>query len=251
MSGGRILVRDVRFDSMRYALIDSSVAMLAARDVTMSDEEIVERVLAGETALFEAIMRRHNQRLYRAARAILRDDSQAEDVVQDAYVRAYEHLRQFAGRASFAAWLIRIAVNEGLARLRSRKRYDEQISEDEGEGDRMDRFASSMPDPEQEASTLEVRRLLDVSIEGLPDSSRAVFVLRDVEGMSTAETADALGITEENVKVRLHRARALLRKTLYLHVSAEAKHAFVFHAVRCDRVVRNVFARIEGRVPQG
>jgi RNA polymerase sigma-70 factor (ECF subfamily) len=236
---------------MRPALTDSSVATVDARDVAMSDEEIVQRVLAGETALFETIMRRHNQRLYRAARAILRDDSQAEDVVQDAYVRAYEHLRQFAGRASFAAWLIRIAVNEGLARLRSRKHYDEQLNEEEGEGDRMDRFASSMPDPEQEASTQEVRKLLDVSIEGLPDSSRAVFVLRDVEGMSTAETADALGITEENVKVRLHRARALLRKKLYLHASTETKHAFVFHAVRCDRVVRNVFARIEGRVPQG
>src|SRR5258705_1337691 len=131
----------------------------------MSDEEIVTRVLAGDTVLFEIIMRRHNQRLYRAARAILGDDAQAEDVVQDAYVRAYEHLPQFAGRASFAAWLIRIAVNEGLARLRSRKRVHQQeaAAEDEG-GDRMDRFASPMPNPEQQAATAEIRRLLEQSI---------------------------------------------------------------------------------------
>jgi RNA polymerase sigma-70 factor (ECF subfamily) len=210
----------------------------------MSDEEIVTRVLAGDTVLFEIIMRRHNQRLYRAARAILGDDAQAEDVVQDAYVRAYEHLPQFAGRASFAAWLIRIAVNEGLARLRSRKRFHEQDTASEDEGARMDRFASPMPNPEQQAAAAEIHRLLEQSIEALPDSNRAVFVLRDVEGMSTTETAEALGITEENVKIRLHRARVTLRKSLYLHARMERKQAFSFHAVRCDRVVKNVFQRI-------
>ncbi len=208
---------------------------------SISDEEVVARVLAGETALFEVLIRRHNQRLYRAARAITRDDAQAEDVMKAEDVRAYQHLPQFAGRASFAAWLIRIAVNEALARLRDRKHYDVAG----GEGDRMDRFASPAPNPEQAAATSEIRRLLEQVIEALPTGNRAVFVLRDVEGLSTAEISDALGISEENVKVRLHRARATLRYTLTLHTGHELRNAFAFHAVRCDRVVKAVFKRIQ------
>lgn len=206
----------------------------------MSDEEVVERVLAGETALFEVIMRRYNQRLYRAARAILRNDSQAEDVLQAAYVKAYEHLRQFAGRAKFGSWLTRIAVNEALGRLRRTRRFDEP----EGDDNNMDRFASSMPNPEQAAASSETARLLESLIERLPDGSRAVLMLRDVEGMSTAETADALEISEENVKVRLHRARALLRSELATYATRETGNAFLFHAPRCDRVVRRVFEEI-------
>lgn len=110
----------------------------------------------------------------------------------------------------------------------------------------MDRFASPTPNPEQAASTSEIRRLLEDLIEALPDGNRAVFVLRDVEGMSTAETSDALGITAESVKTRLHRARATLRKGLSMHASFEARQAFAFHAVRCDRVVKNVFDQIYG-----
>ena len=221
-----------------------TAAVKAAKPEGMSDEEVVARVLAGETSLFEIIMRRHNQRLYRTSRAILRDDAQAEDVVQDTYVRAYQHLAQFAGRAKFAAWLIRIAVNEGLARLRSRERYQEPETMSEDEGDRMDRFASPTPDPEQQASRSEIRRLLEESIEALPDSHRTVFVLREIEEMSTTETAEALGLTEENVKIRLYRARAILRRKLYSHASVESKEAFAFGAARCDRVVRNVLERI-------
>lgn len=207
----------------------------------LRDEDLVTRILAGETALFEIIMRRYNQRIYRAARAILRDDLRAEDVMQAAYVRAYEHLGQFAGRAPFGAWLTRIAVNEALGRLRNQKHYDEQ----EGEGDRMDRFASPALDPEQAAASSETRRLLESLIEGLPEGNRTVFVLRDVEGMSTAETSEALNITEENVKVRLHRARVALRSGLSAYAFSETRNAFAFHAVRCDRVVRNVFQQLE------
>ena len=207
----------------------------------LQDEDLVRRILAGETALFEVIMRRYNQRIYRAARAILRDDSVAEDVMQAAYVRAYEHLGQFGGRAPFGAWLTRIAVNEALGRLRNAKHYEEP----EGEGDRMDRFASPAPDPEQAAASSETRRLLESLIEGLPQGNRAVFVLRDVEGMSTAEASEALSITEENVKVRLHRARVALRNGLSAYAHRETRNAFAFHAVRCDRVVRNVFRQLE------
>lgn len=209
-----------------------------------SDEDVVERVLAGETVLFEIIMRRHNQRLYRTARAILRDDAQAEDVVQDAYVRAYEHLGQFAGKCKFGGWLLRIAVNEALARLRGRKHYAEGEMMPGDEGERMDRFVSRTPNPEQQASTLEMRSLLEKSIEALPEAQRTVLVMRDVEEMSTQETAEALGITTENVKVRLHRARAVLSKNLYAHASVEAKQAFTFGAARCDRMVEEVYKRI-------
>jgi RNA polymerase sigma-70 factor (ECF subfamily) len=224
-----------------------SLTEVATSQDPLTDEEVVARVLAGETGMFEIIMRRHNQLLYRVARAILRNDGEAEDVMQDAYVRAYEHLGQFAGRAKFATWLTRIAVHEALARQHRGNRYQELEPMSEREGDPMDRFASLAPDPEQEASNSEVRRLLEEAVEKLPDAYRTIFILRDMEEMSTTDTADALDITEENVKVRLHRARALLRKSLYARAGMERKEAFNFHAVRCDRVVKNVFERIQQR----
>jgi RNA polymerase sigma-70 factor (ECF subfamily) len=222
-----------------------SPAEVATSQEPLSDEEVVARVLAGETGTFEIIMRRYNQRLYRVARAILRNDGEAEDVMQDAYVRAYEHLDQFAGRAKFSTWLTRIAVHEALARQHRRNRYQDLEPMSEQEGDPMDRFASLALNPEQQAANSEIRRLLEEAVEKLPDAYRAIFILRDVEDMSTTDAADALEITEENVKVRLHRARALLRKSLYARAGMERKEAFDFHAVRCDRVVKNVFERIQ------
>ncbi len=224
-----------------------SPAEVATSQEPLSDEEVVTRVLAGETGMFEIIMRRHNQLLYRVARAILRNDSEAEDVMQDAYVRAYEHLDQFAGRAKFSTWLTRIAVHEALARQRRENRYRELEPMSEREGDPMDRFASLAPDPEQQASNSEVRRLLEEAVEKLPDAYRTIFILRDIEEMSTTDAAEVLEITEDNVKVRLHRARALLRKSLYARAGMERKEAFNFHAVRGDRVVKNVFERIQQR----
>jgi len=211
----------------------------------LSDEEVVARVLAGETSLFEIVMRRYNQRLYRVARSILRNDSEAEDVMQDAYVRAYEHLDQFAGKARFSTWLTRIAVNEALARQRRGNRYQELEPMSQSDGDPMDGFRSMALNPEQEASNSQIRRLLEEAVEKLPDVYRTVFMLRDIEEMSTTDTANALQISEENVKVRLHRARALLRKSLYARAGMERKEAFNFHAVRCDRIVKNVFERIQ------
>jgi RNA polymerase sigma-70 factor, ECF subfamily len=222
-----------------------SPAEVATSQEPLSDEEVVARVLAGETGTFEIIMRRYNQRLYRVARAILRNDGEAEDVMQDAYVRAYEHLDQFAGRAKFSTWLTRIAVHEALARQHRRNRYKDLESMSEQEGDPMDRFASLALNPEQQASNSEIRRLLEEAVEKLPEAYRAIFILRDVEDMSTSDAAHALEITEENVKVRLYRARALLRKSLYARAGMERKEAFDFHAVRCDRVVKNVFERIQ------
>jgi RNA polymerase sigma-70 factor (ECF subfamily) len=180
--------------------------------------------------------------------ASLRNDGEAEDVMQVAYVRAYEHLDQFAGRAKFSTWLTRIAVHKALARPHRGNQFQELEPMSERNGDPMDRFATLEPNPEQQASNSEIRRLLEEAVEKLPDAYRTIFMLRDVEELSTTDTADILEITEENVKVRLHRARALLRKGLYDRAGIERKEAFNFHAERCDRVIQNVFERIQRQV---
>jgi RNA polymerase sigma-70 factor (ECF subfamily) len=233
-------------DSIRWRVCMATLTEAFTSQDPLSDEEVVARVLAGETSMFEIVMRRYNQRLYRVARGILRNDTEAEDVMQDAYVRAYEHLDQFAGRAKFSTWLTRIAVHEALARQRGGNRYQELEPMSEGDpGDPMDGFASTALNPEEQASNSQIRGMLENAVEKLPDVYRTVFMLRDVEEMSTTDTANVLEITEENVKVRLHRARALLRKSLYARAGMERKEAFNFHAVRCDRVVKNVFERIQ------
>lgn len=214
-----------------------------ARMEGWTDEQVVTRVLAGESALFEIIMRRYNQRLYRVARAILRDDAEAEDVMQDAYVRAFRNLKQFEGRAQFSTWLTRIAINEALARQRRRART-EPLEELDSTGDNMSLLASSAPDPEARASNAELRELLESAILNLPEHYRTILVLRDVEEMNTAETAAAVDLSEENVKVRLHRARALVRRELYARAGATSSAVLQFQAPRCDRVVRNVFERL-------
>jgi len=210
-----------------------------------TDEEVVDLVRAGDTALYEIILRRYNQRLYRVARAIVRDDGEAEDVMQAAYVRAYEHLGQFAGRAPFSAWLTRIAVHEALLRLRKRGRID-QLDDSDIVGGAGLNMAETSPDPEQITTRAELRQLLEEAILDLPEQYRAVLMLRDVEELSTAETADALSLTEENVKVRLHRGHGMVRSWLLARVGANAKDAFPFMGLRCDRVVRNVLAKVAG-----
>lgn len=217
-----------------------------ARLEQWSDDEIVRRVREGDLALFELLMRRHNQRVYRAIRSILRDDAECEDVMQDAYVRAYEHLGQFEGRAQFSTWLTRIAVNEALKRLAGRGRTETlDWGRLDGEDDTMMEPASGAPSPEANASRNELGGVLEDAILALPAGYRAVLMLRELEGMSTAETAQALGLTEANVKVRLHRAHALLRNQLYALAGAGAARAFAFPAVRCDRVVQAVMSRLQ------
>ncbi len=217
--------------------------VLKARQESWTDEEVVDRVLAGETALYEIIMRRYNQRLYRIARAILRDDSEAEDVMQDAYVKAYRNLPQFEGRSPFAAWLTKIAVHEALARLRRRQKFD-QLDSGLEEGEFVVEPVSEAPDPEAATSQAEMARILEETLLALPEQYRAVLMLRDIEQMDTADTAVALGLTEENVKVRLHRGRAMLRRDISERIGASSKDVFPFMGERCDRVVRNVLAAI-------
>ncbi len=215
-------------------------------EAALADEEVVARVLAGDGALFEVLMRRYNQRLYRVARSILRDEAEAEDVMQQAYVQAWAHLGQFGGRARFSTWLTKIAAHEALGRVRRRARREPPPDRRPRaiEEDPMSDVKASDPDPEQEALHGELRRLLESAIEALPTGYRAVVVLRDVEGLSTDETAECLGLREDAVKTRLHRARALLREELYERAGVTSSQAFAFHLRRCDRLVAAVFERL-------
>jgi RNA polymerase sigma-70 factor (ECF subfamily) len=197
-------------------------------------------VVAGETVLFELLVRRYNQRIYRTVRSVVRDDSDAEDVMQQAYVNAYVHLHQFEGRASFSTWLTRIAINEALARvhphgLRVVDNVDESI---------MDSFESTEPDPERQAATTELRGIVESEIAALPENYRCVVMLREVEGLSTAETAECLGVQEDVVKTRLYRARTILRDNLYRKAGLTFDGLFTFGQSRCDRTVASVMARV-------
>jgi RNA polymerase sigma-70 factor (ECF subfamily) len=217
-------------------------AAVLERWQALSDEQIVAQVVEGQTALFEVLMRRHNERIYRAARAIVRDDREAEDVMQQAYVNAYAHLRQFDGRAKFSTWLVRIAVNEAIARARKLGRYEALDENTSAAGDIFMR--SQQADPERQAFARELSGLLESALDALPDGARETFVLREVEGLSTAETAECLGVSEDVIKTRLSRARAALRRELFERAGLAASNAFRFERPRCDRVVAAVMARI-------
>ena len=208
--------------------------------MTASDEEIVSCILAGETLLFEVLMRRHNERVYRAARAIVRDDAEAEDVMQEAYVNAYAHLQQFDGRAKFSTWLTKIAVHEALGRVRKRGRYEPLDNES------LETLMPTTlpPDPERLAFGRELGALIESAVDALGPGYREVFMLRQVEGLSTAETADVLGISEDLVKTRLSRARGTLQRSLIARTDSAASTAFTFGQARCDRLVDSVLRRI-------
>lgn len=215
---------------------------LAADHADQPDVDVINQVLRGQTALFELLMRRYNERVYRAARSIVRNDHEAEDVMQQAYVNAFTHLRQFNGSARFSTWLTRIAINEALARVRRQGRYetfDDELSN-------VEPFMPPNPsdNPEQQAFAGELRGLLEWAIDTLPNGMREVFVLREVEGLSTAEVAECLNVSEDVVKTRLSRGRATLRRLLIERTGAKAPEAFRFYRPRCDRVVAGVLARI-------
>ena len=215
-----------------------------------TDEEIVRRIRAGEPALFEVLVRRHNQRLYRVARAILKDETEAEDVMQQAYVSAFTHLHQFEERARFATWLTRIAVHEALGRLRRRGRFEEVDEMAEAHEKTMASLASKERSPEDEALAREMRAILESAFDALPEIYRSVFLLREVEAFSTTDAAECLGITEDTVKTRLHRARALLRHELFERAGLTAGELFPLHLSRCDRVLARVFARLTLPAPR-
>ena len=199
------------------------------------DADVVRRIRDGEPHLFELLMRRHNQRLYRVARAFVRDAAEAEDVMQDAYVRAYAALADFAGRARFSTWLVRITVHEAMARRRRRR---------DGALDDMEQLMDVARGPDEAASSAEVRRLLENAIARLDEPFRVVFVLRAIEQLPVADVAECLQLDESTVKTRYFRARATLKGLLAQHAEALAPYLYDFQLQRCDRVVSNVLQRL-------
>lgn len=201
-----------------------------------SDEAIVQRLKQGETRLFEVLMRRHNQRLFRVARAIVRDDDDAQDVMQEAYVQAFMKLDQFEGRAKFATWLTRITVHAALARVRQQRRAVVDPNAEPA--------VSAMSSPEDAAANQELVRVLEPMIDALPEAFRTVFVLRAVEGLQAAECAACLDIPEETVRTRFFRARRLLQRQVQQQLSVNLPSLYEFHLLRCDHVVASVLLRI-------
>jgi len=212
------------------------------RPVAPSDEEIIGRVRAGETSLFEILMRRHNQRLYRTARSILGNEIEAEDVMQESYVRAFQHLPQFEGRARFSTWLTKIVVHEASLRRRRAVRFlalDTAIQSSPADAARARRS-----DPEVRLLEGEMKTLLEGAVDALPPDYRAVFILREIEELDTGEAAETLMVSEEVVRTRLVRARAMLREHLYRRARITTAGVFELHLARCDRVVLAVMPRI-------
>jgi RNA polymerase sigma-70 factor (ECF subfamily) len=210
----------------------------------LSDEEIVKRVLAGDSGLFELLIRRHDQRVYRVARTILRSEADADDIAQETYLRAFQHLGKFEGRAKFSTWLLKIALHETLARHRENARFEDLDDIPESDVPRVD----SRRSPEQLAVRSEIREVLQGAIDELPPTLRTVFMLREVEGMSASEAAEILEITEDNLNVRLHRAKAMLREKLTERAGEQGPNLFLFEAPRCERLVRRIFENLQQAV---
>jgi RNA polymerase sigma-70 factor (ECF subfamily) len=216
---------------------------------SLTDPELARRVAGGDIAAFRLLMRRHNQTLYRTARSILRDDAEAEDAVQEAYLLAYRAMGGFRGDAKLSTWLVRIVVNEALGRKRKAARSAEIIRLDGDAGSAIESAEVNMSDatpeqPEHEAMRAQTRRLLEKKVDELPDAFRAVFVLRAIEEMSVEETAAALDLPEATVRSRLFRARSLLRESLAREIDFAFEDAFSFAGDRCDRIVAGVLARL-------
>jgi len=225
----------------------SGAAIRSTPTGELSDIDLVSRVRAGHGDAFEILMRRYNRRLFRVARSVVRNDSDAEDIVQDAYIRAYMKIGDFVGPDGFGAWLTRITFNEALGLLRRERACIKTETLPSPESDHIMHqyaFDSGLPDPRRLAESGELRKILETTIQALPPNFRAVFVLRAVEGLSVAETADSLGIPKETVKTRHHRARRLLQDMISTTYADAMPGLFTFDGERCDRVVAGALARI-------
>lgn len=214
-----------------------------------NDAELARRIVGRDEAAFEALMRRHNGRLFRVARAILRDDSEAEDALQEAYLDAYKHMASFRAGAQLGTWLTRIVINESLMRLRRHKRQRVVIPFGEragtaGEEPGMDVADMHAEPPPAAALRGEIRRLIERKLDQLPVAFRTVFVMREIEEMTVHETAECLSIPEATVRTRLFRARALLREALARDLDAATAGVFGFAGARCDRIVATVLGRV-------
>ena len=215
--------------------------------VGASDAELVARALERDEAAVRAIIRANNRRLYRLARGILRNDGEAEDVVQETYVRAFTHLAEFRGESSLSTWLSRIAMNEALGRLRRERPGIEISSLPQGTLEaQIIQFplASAADDPEKSMAQREIQHVVKGAIDELPEPFRLVFMTRVVEGMTIEETADILDLKPETVKTRLHRARVMLRDNVEKKIGPVVMEAFPFAGRRCDRLTEAVLKRL-------
>jgi RNA polymerase sigma-70 factor (ECF subfamily) len=221
---------------------------LTTPDATaLSDGEIAGRVAEGDSRAFEVLMRRHNRVLFRIARAILRDDAEAEDALQEAYLQAYRTMRHFRGEARLSTWLGRIVANEALMRLRKQARRSAIVPLQPGVAleDLVDSPDAPMHEaPEASAQRAEMRKLIEKQIDALPEAYRPVFILRAVEELSVEETAEILQIPAATVRTRFFRARSLLREALAREVDVACEDAFGFAGERCDRIVSRVLERM-------
>lgn len=209
----------------------------------LSDREVIAEVIAGRTGLYEILMRRYNQRLYRAIRGYLPDGADVQDAMQETYVKAFKNLDRYNGDAAFSTWLIRIGINEALQHLRRTKRRTAHMVLDTDQ-ELTHELPDTHMDPEHTVEDAETRRIVDRAVDQLPEAYRAVYLLREVEELPSAEVAACLGISESNVKVRLHRAKALLRETVWEQL--EDAPVFEFGQDHCDVLVQRVMERIGG-----
>lgn len=218
---------------------------------SMDEGDLIDRLRGGEARAFETLMRACNRRLFRIARAILKDDGEAEEALQDAYVAAFVALKEFRGEASLATWLSRVVINQALGRLRRNRRAAEVIplASSDRDDQAIMQEVEAVPDdrnstPEEAAQRSQLRAVLERRIDALPDAFRTVFVMRELEEMTVEETARALGIPEATVRTRLFRAKSLLREALATEIDVTLPDAFSFDGARCDRIVARVLERI-------
>lgn len=209
---------------------------------TISDTEIIGRILEGEKNLYAVIVRRYNQRLYKVGMSIINDDAEVEDVMQVTYIKAYENLRKFALKSAFSTWLTKILINESLLRLKQRKKLI-HVSDETMDNKVNQQSNIESRTPFMKILNVELKAILEKAIFNLPEKYRTVFIMREIENMNVAETKECLDITEANVKVRLNRAKSLLKNSLSGYYKNE--DLLHFHLTRCDRMVGLVMKQIE------
>jgi len=246
-NGNAALLAIIQCPDSHKEIAMTSRQQAASPSVDPSDLDVSKRVAAGDEAAFEALMRKNNRTLFRVARAILKDDAEAEDALQIAYLHAYQGIHGFRGQAKLSTWLTRIVVNEALMRARQRNRQAAVLPIDapaEGYDAIPEREDAADQRPDAAAMRAETRAMIERRIDALPEAFRTVFILRALEELSVEETAACLGIPEATVRTRFFRARSLLRESLAREIDLATSEAFSFAGERCDRIVGSVLNRI-------
>jgi RNA polymerase sigma-70 factor (ECF subfamily) len=226
--------------------------MLAIDYEALAEADLAARATRGDHGAFRAVMQRYNQRLFRIARSVVKDDAEAEDVLQEAYMRAFAAIGGFRSESSLLTWLTQITLNEARGRLRKRRPQVglEAVEAAQERGGQVIPFpGAGSGTPESDTARAETRRLMETAIDELPDAFRLVFILREIEECTVEETADRLGLLPETVKTRLFRARKLLRKALHDKLLSSLTEAFPFLGARCQRITDAVLARLESAAP--